>query len=298
MSLSSYLHNPKYIGKVAEYDFAGGQELFGNLALGYLNEHDDYYGLIENNLKYFGLPCDNGAVESSVRHIGYHYHEKFLSFMKEPTFYPEFHDRMTKSDDAIDEILRHQKEKRATVILSTHFGGMALVAGALNSRRIDISSIIRFPSEEIKNLIVSRSQKIIEALGYGRTRFVEVDKQPIMELAFGLKEGETFFSVLDEHTPFSVDVKFLGKTIAGGAGIDKIVEFIGREEVKVYLAIMLRLEGNYRLDIHGIDLRSDRFVQEMFDIYEKYILDHYEQWFFLQEVHENMPEHSRTSNKR
>ena len=292
MSLSKFLHNPKYIGKVAEYDFIKGKEFFGNLALGYLSEHKDYYSLIESNLNYFGLPFDNDAVENSVKHIGYHYHEKFLSFIKEPEFYLEFHKRMIKSDNVIDEILQNQKEQQATVILSTHFGAMALIAGVLNSCKMELSSIIKFPSEEFRKLIMSKHLNVIETLGYGRTKFVEVDKQPIMELAFGLKEGETFFSVLDEHTPFSVDVNFLGKTIAGGAGIDQIVDFIGKDEVKVYFTIMVRIEDNYKLDLYRIELNSDNFIQEMFNIYEKYVLENYEQWFFVQEVHENMPEHS------
>ena len=292
MSLSKFLHNPKYIGKVAEYDFIKGQEFFGNLALGYLSEHIDYYSLIESNLKYFNLPYDNNTVENSVKNIGYHYHEKFLSFIKKPEFYPEFHKRIIKSDDVIDEILQNQKEKQATVILSTHFGAMALIVGVLNSCEMEISSIIKFPSEEFKNLIMSKHLNVIETLGYGRTKFFEVDKQPIMELAFGLKEGETFFSVLDEHTPFSVDVNLLGKTISGGAGIDKIIDFIGKDEIKVYFTIMVRVENNYKLDLHRIDLNSDNYIQEMFNIYEKYVLEHYEQWFFLQEVHENIPEHS------
>ena len=169
---------------------------------------------------------------------------------------------------------------------------MALIAGVLNSCKMEISSIIKFPSEEFKNLIMSKHLNVIETLGYGRTKFFEVDKQPIMELAFGLKEGETFFSVLDEHTPFSVDVNFLGKTITGGAGIDKIIDFIGKDEIKVYFTIMVRVENNYKLDLHRIDLNSDNYIQEMFNIYEKYVLEHYEQWFFLQEVHENIPEHS------
>ena len=292
MSLSKFFHNPKYIGKAAEYDFIKGQEFFGNLALGYLSEHKDYYSLIESNLKYFGLPCDNDAVENSVKHIGYHYHEKFLSFIKEPEFYLEFNKRIIKSDDVIDEILQNQKEKQATVILSTHFGAMALIVGVLSSCKMDISSIIRFPSEEFKNLIISKGLNIIETLGYGHIKFFEADKQPIPKITSGLEKGETFFSVLDEHTPFSIDVNFFGKTITGGAGIDQIIDFIGRDKIKVYFTIMVRVENNYKLNLHRIDLNSDNYIQEMFNIYEKYVLEHYEQWFFLQEVHENMPEHS------
>ena len=292
MSLSKFFHNPKYIEKAAEYDFIKGQEFFGNLAHGYLSELKDYYSLIESNLKYFGLPCDNDAVENSVKHIGYHYHEKFLSFIKEPEFYPEFHKRIIKSDDVIDEILQNQKEKQATVILATHFGAMALIAGVLNSCKMDISSIYRFPSEEFKNLMISKGLNIIKTLGYGRTKLFEVDKQPMMMIGSVLGEGETFFSVLDEHTPFSVDVNFLGKTITGGAGIDQIINFMGKDEIKLYFTIMVRVENNYKLDLHRIDLNRNNYIQEMFNIYEKYVLEHYEQWFFLQEVHENMPEHS------
>ncbi len=292
MSLSKFLHDPQYIGKVAELDFAKGQAFLGDLALEYLGDHGDYYSLIESNLKYFGLPSDGAAVGDVVRHIGYHYHEKFLSFIKAPEFYPPFHERIEKPKDVIDEILENQRAKQATVLLSTHFGAMALVAGVLNSCKVALSSIIRFPSEEFKRMIMSKHEVIIETLGYGRTKFVEADKQPIMELAFGLKDGETFFSVLDEHTPFSVDVGFLGKTIKGGAGIDKIVDYIGAEALKVYFVIMVRTGEGYRLDLHRVDLSSDSFVQGMFDVYEGYVSKNFEQWFFLQEVHENLPEHS------
>lgn len=156
---------------------------------------------------------------------------------------------------------------------------------------MDISSIIKFPSEEFKNLIISKHIQIVETLGYGHTKFCEIDKQPIMQLAFGLQDGETFFSVLDEHTPFNLEVSFLGKTISGGCGINKIVDFVGSDEVKVYFAIMLRAQDGYKLDLHRINLSSDTYIQQMFNIYEQYVSKHYEQWFFLQEVHENMPEH-------
>ena len=292
MSLSKFLHNPEYIGKVAEYDFIKGREFFGNLALGYLSEHNDYYSLIKSNLMYFGLPYNNDAVENSVKHIGYHYHEKFLSFIKEPEFYPEFHKRIIKSDDVIDEILQNQKEKQPTVILSTHFGAMALIVGVLSSCKMEISSILKFPSEEFKNLIISKGLNIIETLGYGCTKFFEVDKQPMAKIANGLGAGETFFSVLDEHTPLNVNVNFLGKTITGGVGIDQIIHFTGKDGIKVYFTIMVRVGNNYKLDLHRIDLNSDNYIQEMFNIYEKYVLENYEQWFFLQEIHENMPEHS------
>jgi len=290
MSLSEFLHNPEFIRKAAEYDVAKGREFFGDLALGYLSEHKDYYALIESNLKYFALPCDDAAVENAVKHIGYHYHEKFLSFAKEPEFYPPFHERIMKPGDVIEELLRNQREKRPTVILSAHFGAMALIPGVLNSCKLDISSIIRFPSEEIKQLIVSRGEHILETLGYGRTRFFEVDKQPMLELVYGLEEGETYFSVVDEHTPFSVDVTFLGRTIGGGAGINKIIDIVGGDVMHVYFAEMVRGEGVYRLDIHRVDVRNDDYIQRMFDIHAAYVLEHPEQWFFLQEVQENMPE--------
>ena len=67
---------------------------------------------------------------------------------------------------------------------------------------------------------------------------------------------------------------------------------MGKDEIKLYFTIMVRVENNYKLDLHRIDLNSNNYIQEMFNIYEKYVLEHYEQWFFLQEVHENMPEHS------
>ncbi|MBD3241405.1 MAG: hypothetical protein GF331_12525 [Chitinivibrionales bacterium] len=291
VSLSSTLHNPEYIRKTAELGLVEGRKLFGDLALKYLSEHEDYGALIHTNLAYFGLPSDSAAVENVVKHIGYHYHEKFLSFSREPAFYPSFHSRVARPDDMIDELLANQREKKPTFILSAHFGAMALIPGVLNSRKLDISSIIRFPSEQIKQLIVSKGTAILEALGYGRTKFFEIDKQPVMDLVYGLEDGETFFSVLDEHTEFDVDITFLGKTIGGGAGIDRIVNLVGRQEVRLYFTEMVRDGDSYTLGLHRIDVTGDDYIQNMFRIHEGYVSKHPEQWFFLQEVHENMPEH-------
>ncbi len=290
MSLSEFLHSHECIRKATEYDVEKGRASFRELALGYLSEHKDYYALIENNLKYFGLPCDTRAVETAVKHIGYHYHEKFVSFAKEPAFYPPFHERIAKPNAVIDELLRNQRQKRPTLILSAHFGAMALIPGVLNACKLDLSSIIRFPSERIKRLIVSKGTHIVETLGYGRTTFFEVDKQPMLELVYGLEDGETYFSVLDEHTPFSVEVTFLGRTIGGGAGINKIIDIVGRDEMHVYFTAMVRGEDGYALHVDRIDLSNSDYIQRMFDIHEGYVRAHPEQWFFLQEVHENIPE--------
>ena len=289
MSLSKFFHNPEYIGKVAEYDLLKGQEYFGNLALEYLSKHKDYYSLIEHNLKHFGLPCDNNAVENSVKNIGYHYYEKFLSFNMKPEFYSEFFKRIIKPDNVINELLDNQDEFQPTIILSTHFGAMPLIVGTLNYCQMDISALIKFPSEEFRILHETKAKNIFKKLGCGRLKIYEADKQPMMKIGSSLESGATFFTVLDEHTPFNVNVNFLGKTITGGAGIDKIINIVGKSKINVYLSIMVRLEDNYKLDLHRIDLNSANYIQEMFTIYEKYVSKNYEQWFFLQEVHENIP---------
>jgi lauroyl/myristoyl acyltransferase len=183
---------------------------------------------------------------------------------------------------------QNQEDQHAAMILTTHFGGMVLLPGVFNYNKLDISSIIRFPSEEFKKLIKTKSRKIIRALGYGRLQFFEVDKQPMKELAYGFNEGVTFFSVLDEHNPFSININFLGKTITGGAGIDKIIESVGSQEVKLYFAAMPRVGDSYKLDIHRINVNSSDYIQQMFTIHEAYVKENFEQWFFLQEVQNNI----------
>ncbi len=288
MKLSKFFHKPQYIEKVSELDFKEGKNYFGDLALQWLNEYKDYYTLIKNNLKFFNLPDNKQAVKKAVRNIGYHYYEKFLAFQKEPEFYPDFFERIIKPDDLLVELENNQEEYQPAVILCTHFGGMPLIVGVLNYCHLDLSIVIKFPSEEFRKMQEDKIKHIQRTLDYGRIRFFEADKQPMNKIGSRLKAGETFFTVLDEHTPMSKNVTFLGKTISGGAGVDQIINFVGRDKIKLYFSIMERLEDNYKLNLHKIDLNSSNYIQDMFNIYEKYVAAGFEQWFFLQEVQENL----------
>ncbi len=210
--------------------FRGAREYFGNAALDYAKDHEEFSTTIEKNLGYFDLPDDADAVENAIRNIGFHYHEKFLAFGKDPHFYPDFF-----------------KE----------------VVGTFNYHQMAIS---------------------------GRLTFIQPDEQMMTKVNSTLAQGRTLYTVIDEHTSSSKTIEFLGKKITGGAGVDSIIEMVGHDTFKVYFSIMVREGDSYRLDIHKIGTKNTDYIQDVFSIYEKYVADAYEQWFFLQEVHENIPE--------
>lgn len=291
MSLSKFFHTSEYIDKSAEYDFHKGRECFGTAALDYLNDHQDYYKIIENNLKYFELPSDTASVENVVKHIGYHYHEKFLSFNKEPEFYRDLFEDVRKPDDILSELKNHQDDFEPTLVLGSHFGAMPFLVGALNYYNMDISAVVKFPSQEFKELQENKIKKVRRALNCGRLKFIEPNAELMTKVSRAVKNGKTLYTVFDEHTSTSIKVDFLGKMLMGGAGVNNIIDMVGKENIHVYYSVMIREGDRYRLDINKVDAKKSDYIQNIFYDYEKYISQNYEQWFFLQEVHENIPGH-------
>lgn len=290
MSLSKFFHTQHYFDSAAEYDCKKGREYFGNAALDYAKDHEEYSTTIEKNLGYFDLPDDADAVENAIRNIGFHYHEKFLAFVKDPHFYPDFFKEVACPKDTIYELLNNQEDREPTLILCTHYGAMPLVVGTFNYHQMAISAVVRFPSPEFKKQQEDKLKQIRRTLNSGRLTFIQPDEQMMTKVSSTLAQGRTLYTVIDEHTSSSKTIEFLGKKITGGAGVDSIIEMVGHDTIKVYFSIMVREGDSYRLDIHQIDTKNTDYIQDVFSIYEKYVADAYEQWFFLQEVHENIPE--------
>jgi len=288
MKLSQFLHNPAYIAAAAEKDFSAGRSFFGELALQYLDKNDDYRALIASNLQYFNLPCSRNDVRQTVLHTGYHYHEKFISFSKPPDFYKALFNKVSVPEDVIAEIKQNQESYEPALILCNHFGAMPLIVGLLNFYQLDISAVTRFPSEEFKQINEQKAKEIQKELACGRVKFFEPGTQLMAKMLPALEKGATFYTVIDEHTPSSPKITFLGKTITGGAGVDQIIRAIGTDKIHVYFTIMTRTEESYALDIRKVDAQHQNFIQEIFTGFENNVKKKFEQWFFLQEVHENI----------
>lgn len=290
MSLSKFFHTPQFIEKAGELDFLEGRKYFGKSALEYAQDNKEYATTIEKNLRYFDLPSDADAVEKVVRNIGYHYHEKFLAFVKDPHFYPDFFKDVACPKDTIFELLNNQEDRTPTLILCTHYGAMPLVVGTFNYHNMAVSAVVRFPSPEFKKQQEDKLKQIRRTLNSGRLTFIEPDDQMMTKVSSTIAQGRTLYTVIDEHTASSRNIRFLGKEITGGAGVDSIIEMVGHDTIKVYFSIMVREGDSYRLDIHKVDTKNTDYIQDIYSTYEQYVADAYEQWFFLQEVHENIPE--------
>ena len=91
---------------------------------------------------------------------------------------------------------------------------------------------------------------------------------------------------VDEETGYSVPAQLFGKTVEGGAGLDKLLKFAGAS-VSAFNVFMVRTgEDTFTMKLLPVDLASESPIQQMYTNLESVLKLHLEQWYFL---HEEIP---------
>lgn len=96
-------------------------------------------------------------------------------------------------------------------------------------------------------------------------------------------------NVFDENNALCKPVKLFNATIYGGAGMDKVLRNFSGDDIYVVTPFLLRTKDGYfkfEIDHHSLD--SENIIQDFFHSYEKRIEQYPEQWYFVQEIHENL----------
>ena len=283
LQTSEFLHSVPHLtpDQLSKHIRARGEEWFRTAT--------DDLELIRHNLAYFGLDAGEEMVSRVVDNVILHYFEKFLPFCGSAASYQAF---LASSVDGKNlSVIREALSKGNGVLLaSTHFGAVELIPPTLALHNVPINAVLRFRTEQLSVAAHQRAAAMASSGLFGPIRFIEIGKPgtaAALDMAAVLRRREALLSMMDEKTEYSKAVPFLGKTIWGGAGLDRLVAF-SSAPVSIFLVTMLRMgEGSYRLDVDEIVQSNSGLVLALFDRFSEVVKRYPEQWYF---VHEEIAE--------
>jgi lauroyl/myristoyl acyltransferase len=245
--------------------------------------------LIARNLRDLGLADDEGVVARIREHIVLHYYEKLLPLCGDPAYYHRFLADTAEVDGAVGRLTEAAGAGRGVLLAVPHFGAVELIAPALAARSLPVTAVLRFKTPELSAMANAHVRRMAESGLFREITFIEIGKpgtNAALDMAAVLRRGEILLSVFDERTEYSVPVKLMGRTVWGGAGLDKLISFAGAS-IDIHAAFMLR-ESLDRCSLHlrGIDPQGGNPIQQLYDELESMLAGHLEQWYFL---HEEIP---------
>lgn len=290
MSLSKYLQSPDILQVITGTD---NEEELRSFVLDKCREwytsHPEESELIRNNLQRFNIPYTDKCISEIEQHIFLHYYEKFLPHIKSPKEYYTFLKDHTDCHDAVQIIKDALSMGRGILLPTAHFGGIEFIIPCLSMHKLPLNAAARFTTEQFSKQVHAYAKKMRDCGFFGRIRLIEIGKPGTLvalEMAAVLRRKEVLFSIFDEKTDYSIPVTLFGKHVWGGAGLDRLLQFL-KEAVSVFTLFMIRTgQDSYKLQLIEIDPTSSNPIQDMFTSLENIVKDNIEQWYFL---HEEIP---------
>lgn len=288
MSLSKTLQSPEVLNDIKGKSISEIKTLFLEIGKKWYAEHSDEEDLIRENLTSLGLNNDQNMVEAVKNHIVYHYAEKILPHAGTSEEFAEFLDTNVDTEEA-QELISKAHEKGGVLIATPHFGGVELAVPSISRMGFDANAVLKFSTQNLSDKAHAFVAKMASSGKFAPISFIELGKpgsNGALEMAGALRRGEVLFTVFDEETEYSVPAKLFGKTLEGGAGLDKLLKFAGTSITAFNIFMVRTGESSYKMVLKEIDITAENPIQQMYDHLEDQLKSNLEQWYFL---HEEVP---------
>ena len=289
MSLSKYFQSAEHFAAIWGKSPNQVKNLFMEAGLAWFSEHSDERSSINRNLSSLGIDSSDAVVEKIAEGVILHYFEKLLPFAGDTEYFHKFLTESVNLGPAPQTIQTIREDGRGVILAVAHFGAVEFIAPALSTCKIPITAILRFQTERLFQMAQERVRTMVDTGLFDEIRFVGVGKpgtNAALEMAAALRRREILVAVFDERTDYSIPVDFFGRKVWGGAGLDKLMRFVG-ESAAAFNAFMVREpDEKYSLKLASIDTSLSTIVQQMYKNLEEIVCSHLEQWYFL---HEEIP---------
>lgn len=288
MSLSKTLQSPEVLQQISGKSLVEIRELFLEIGHVWYEENPEEEHQIRTNLEAIGITFENQTVEQIKENIIYHYAEKVLPLAGTVDQFSTFLDENVDYEEAKLCIVEAQK-KGGVLIATPHFGGVELVVPTIARMGVKANAVLKFSTQNLSDKAHLYADKMTSTGLFAPISFIELGKpnsNGALEMAAALRRGEVLFTVFDEETGYSVPATLFGKTVEGGAGLDKLLKFSGAS-VSAYNVFMIRTGvDTFKMQLVAVDLTSENPIQSMYDNLELILREHLVQWYFL---HEEIP---------
>lgn len=266
------------------------REFILNRGRTWFEEHPEDRRIIAENAKTFGFSPSDELLRSTEENISLHYFEKLVPLCGDPAFLADFVSTNVNAGSAVERIRTKLDEGKGVLLATPHFGGVELLTPTLSLRKVPMSAVLRFTTQELSEQVHAHAQRLTANGLFTPIRFIELGKPGTsagMEMAAVIRRKEVLFTVFDEKTNYSIPVTLFGKQLWGGAGLDRLVKF-SSAPIAVFATFVVRNKQKfgYELRLVQIDPESGNLIQNMYDALQDVLRDHFEQWYFL---HEQIP---------
>ncbi|MBD3418711.1 MAG: hypothetical protein GF398_01205 [Chitinivibrionales bacterium] len=289
MGLSEFLQQKELFSELPGLNFDTLNRKVQERTARWFRSHSHEHELLRTQLEECGLPADEHLLAEVKRHIALHYVEKLLPFCYSIEEYGEFLTSHVNADQACQTVQAVAAQGKGVLLASSHFGAVELIVPTCLRHKLSISPVLRFRSPELSDRARSKAADMARCGAFGNVEFIEIGKAgtaAALEMAGVLRKGGILLSMVDEKTPYSIEVELFGKKVWGGAGLDRLLKF-ANADIVIFAVFMVRLQnGTYHLQIHKIATDHPRPIAAIYELIENMAREYPEQWYFL---HEEIP---------
>jgi lauroyl/myristoyl acyltransferase len=292
LSIGKFLLNKENLNFVAKNSFKFGKPYIVDEGMKYFEKNSAEVERIGKNLQYMGLPSSGKNLDDTLRGIAVHYFEKLFVLTKN---YEMFWIAKNKIETgcSLEIIKEAQDSKKAVFAAQSHFGASYFMSITFMVNGFNIASVGKFP-EPVGSMIKNGSEIIAQKYGTGKTKLINI-ADPQCDVAYEmfstLLRGGILSNVFDENNQFSNKADLLGKKVMGGSGMDIILQKWNDEKLVVVTPFLVRTgEDSYRFELDRHYLNKGNIIQSFYDSLGKRISSHPDQWYFIHELHEAVPE--------
>jgi lauroyl/myristoyl acyltransferase len=290
MSLKQDLQTRDNLELVAGQSWKHGRRAILERGMAYYDRHPDDVARVRDNMAAVGLDHSDESVRSALEGIVVHYFEKFFVMTKNFEAHWIVENRIL-TGGALAPLEKAREEGRGVFIGQSHFGGTYLLVPTLITAGVDMSFVGSFPGP-VYRMLAANIDAYADRWSTGRATIVNVagEGTTVAENMIGsLLAREVVMNVFDENNAFSREVRFLGRTLWGGSGMDRILSRMDPAKISVMTAFAVRLDDErFRIELDEHDPAAGDVIQQMFDSLARRVADHPEQWYFLQELHHSL----------
>jgi lauroyl/myristoyl acyltransferase len=288
--LGSFIQTKENVEMVRKESWKFGREKFLELGLQYFKDHPEDVNQIIENLQAFNLDSSEQAVQQVLVETVAHYYEKLFVLTKQYEAYWIVTNRIEVAD--ILEPLREAKQQGKGVFLGqSHFGVTYFLASVFMAHNFDLTTVGFFPGP-VGEMLKANTQHFTEKYKTGKLGIINLAEpgvSPPLAMMQSLNNREMMMNVFDEKNSLCKPVDFLGRKMWGGTGMDQILGNYTDEQIQVATPFLIRTsEETFRLELELHQLSSPNIIQDFFNALEKRVKQYPAQWYFLQEVHENL----------
>lgn len=289
MSIGSFLLTKDNLELVGKNSWKFGRPKIIELGKRYYDDHPDDVAQIADNLSFLRLPSTGRNLDSVLEEIVVHYYEKLFVLVKTYEGYWIAKNRVDVGS-SLEPFIEARETGKAVFVGQSHFGATYLMYLILMVHGFDINVVGNFPAP-VGSMLVQTNGVISKKYGTGKTNLLnmaEPDVDVPFEMMRLLSTRNIVSNVFDENNEFCKPVSLLGKKIMGGTGMDVILRNYSDERVIVVTPFMIRTSDEtfrYELDRHT--LAGGDIIARFYQSLEKRIKQHYQQWYFIHEVHES-----------